>query len=135
MLGQAFLKGDGVFHIFFREEGVGMKYLGSLSPDDTGVGVQSINNRGEVVGWSCKLRRRKRRTRCCGFGLTGFARSFGIASASAASESIPSTETLPREAGTVGGKPRLVSRRRRLGASPCAWAASSLRGRLGQQEE
>ena len=30
-----------------------MKDLGSLLPDDTGVFAQSINNRGEVVGWSC----------------------------------------------------------------------------------
>jgi probable HAF family extracellular repeat protein len=53
VVGQSFLPGGTVVHIFLWQEGVCMKDLGSLLPDDTGVGVQSINNRGEVVGWSC----------------------------------------------------------------------------------
>jgi probable HAF family extracellular repeat protein len=51
VVGQSSLPGDAVVHMFFWQEGVGMKDLALL--DDTGVGVVSINNRGEVVGWSC----------------------------------------------------------------------------------
>jgi probable HAF family extracellular repeat protein len=53
VVGESFLPGDTVVHIFLWQEGMGMKDLGSLLSDDTGVGVQSINNLGEVVGWSC----------------------------------------------------------------------------------
>jgi probable HAF family extracellular repeat protein len=48
VVGQSFLRGDTVVHIFLWQEGMPMKDLGSLLPDDTGVGVQSINNLGEV---------------------------------------------------------------------------------------
>jgi probable HAF family extracellular repeat protein len=44
---------DAVIHPFLWQDGVGMKDLGSLLPDDTLVFPDSINNRGEVVGWSC----------------------------------------------------------------------------------
>ena len=45
---------DAVIHAFIWQEGRGMKDLYGLHPDtDTGVFPQSINNRGEVVGWSC----------------------------------------------------------------------------------
>jgi probable HAF family extracellular repeat protein len=53
VVGVAFLAGDSITHPFLWQEGVGMKDLGSLLPDDTLVFPQSINNRGEVVGWSC----------------------------------------------------------------------------------
>jgi probable HAF family extracellular repeat protein len=52
VVGQSFLPGDAVVHAFLWQEGVGMKDLGSLLPDDSSF-PQSINNGGEVVGWSC----------------------------------------------------------------------------------
>jgi probable HAF family extracellular repeat protein len=53
VVGISYLPGDAVTHAYIWQEGVGMKDLGSLLPDDTQVFPQSINNRGEVVGWSC----------------------------------------------------------------------------------
>jgi probable HAF family extracellular repeat protein len=53
VVGSSNLAGDTVTHAFLWQEGVGMKDLGSLLPDDTFVFPQSINNRGEVVGLSC----------------------------------------------------------------------------------
>jgi probable HAF family extracellular repeat protein len=53
VVGQSSLPGDAVVHMFFWQEGAGMKDVGTLLPDDTGVGLVSINNRGEMVGWSC----------------------------------------------------------------------------------
>jgi probable HAF family extracellular repeat protein len=52
VIGISFLAGDAVLHGFIWQKGV-MKDLGSLRPDDFGVFPQDINNRGEVVGWSC----------------------------------------------------------------------------------
>ena len=53
VVGIATLPGDTIVHFFFWQEGVGAKDMGTLLPDDTGGSPQSINNRGEVVGWSC----------------------------------------------------------------------------------
>jgi probable HAF family extracellular repeat protein len=53
VVGVAFLAGDAIIHPFFWQEGVGMKNMGSLQSDDSLVFPDSINNRGEVVGWSC----------------------------------------------------------------------------------
>jgi probable HAF family extracellular repeat protein len=53
VVGVAFFPGDAITHPFLWQEGAGMKDLGSLLPDDTLVFPDSINNRGEVVGWSC----------------------------------------------------------------------------------
>jgi probable HAF family extracellular repeat protein len=57
VVGVSFLAGDSIIHPFLWQEGVGMMDLGGLQPTpdnpDTLVFPDSINNRGEVVGWSC----------------------------------------------------------------------------------
>ena len=51
--GNSDLPGDTVTHSFLWREGVGITDLGSLLPDDTLISMQSMNNRGEVVGFAC----------------------------------------------------------------------------------
>jgi probable HAF family extracellular repeat protein len=52
VVGISDLLGDNVAHAFLWEEGA-MKDLGTLRPDDTLALAESINDRGEVVGFSC----------------------------------------------------------------------------------
>jgi probable HAF family extracellular repeat protein len=53
VVGGSDIPGDTTQHAFLWQERTGMKPLGLLSPDDTYSFAQSVNNRGEVVGWSC----------------------------------------------------------------------------------
>jgi probable HAF family extracellular repeat protein len=55
VVGGSDISGDTVQHAFLWQEATGMKDLGTLFPDDTASFsfAQSVNNRGEVVGFSC----------------------------------------------------------------------------------
>jgi probable HAF family extracellular repeat protein len=55
VVGGSDLPGDTNQHAFLWQERTGMKDLGTLLPDDFYSFVQSVNYRGEVVGWSCGL--------------------------------------------------------------------------------